>query len=194
MSAAWQKAKGWIYTASGAKVDLMAPAPEMFCLADIARGLSRTCRYGGHTNSFYSVAEHSVHLANWARSISMSLDAQRAALFHDAAEAFVGDFPAPIKEALPGLERMEEEVHSAIRKRFGVYPIGKFPALLTADRLIRYDEVAVLFDPGLIELGDERLGVPIWGLNPRAAEVSFLREAEKLGITDPREGDYTPLD
>jgi hypothetical protein len=62
----------------------------------IARSLSRINRWNGNTTRPYSVAEHSVRVA--------SLVAPRlrlAALLHDAAEAFIGDLPYPIRKQQP---------------------------------------------------------------------------------------------
>ena len=53
----------WIETYTGRKFWPLAPSPDDIDIFDIAQALSMTCRYKGHTNEFYSVAEHSVLLA-----------------------------------------------------------------------------------------------------------------------------------
>ncbi|MEJ7824940.1 MAG: hypothetical protein WKF48_05900 [Solirubrobacteraceae bacterium] len=81
-------------------MDLYAPDPATLSLRDVARGLAYTCRYGGHVKNYYSVAEHSVLVRDLLRWQGGSPDVLRAALFHDAAEAYLGDVVAPLKWAL----------------------------------------------------------------------------------------------
>lgn len=98
-----------------------SPTEDMFCLEDIAHALSMTCRYGGHTDFFYSVAEHSVRLAEAAQAEGQSVDVQLAALFHDAAEAYIGDVPMPIKVLLGDkIRELEDTFMSMIAKKFGI--------------------------------------------------------------------------
>ena len=84
-------------------------------LVDIARGLANTCRYGGQVSRFYSVAEHSV-LASYLVEPEHAYDA----LMHDAAEAFIGDMPKPLKVMLPDYMRFEEIVENSIFRQFSV--------------------------------------------------------------------------
>lgn len=64
----------------------------------IARALGRIARWNGNTERLYTVAEHSIRL--WALAPD---HLKMAALIHDAAEAFIGDLPAPIRRKAPGL-------------------------------------------------------------------------------------------
>ena len=50
----------WILTFSGRHIDFLHPVPDEIRIGDIARGLSRACRFAGQTRTFYSVAQHSV--------------------------------------------------------------------------------------------------------------------------------------
>lgn len=45
---------------SGNYFDLQDPSASRFEVSDIAHALSNICRFTGHTQRFYSVAEHSV--------------------------------------------------------------------------------------------------------------------------------------
>src|SRR5438045_614950 len=83
---------------SGDFVDLADPRPEMIHLRDIAHHLAMTVRYAGGIARFYSVAEHSalVHdlipkLVDPARQPTYMVQLQRAALLHDAPEAYLHD-------------------------------------------------------------------------------------------------------
>src|SRR5690606_24523800 len=77
---------------SGKVVDLFNFRTEDVDLRDIARGLSNESRFGNQT-VFYSVGQHSVILS---KVVPDHLAA--AALLHDAAEAYLGDVPVPLKK------------------------------------------------------------------------------------------------
>jgi uncharacterized protein len=102
-----------IMLAGGTLFDIMDPAGSDFTITDIAHGLGRVCRFAGHTNRFYSVAEHSIHVARL-----VPLEHARAALLHDASEAFIGDVTRPLKALLPDYRRIEEQIADAIARRF----------------------------------------------------------------------------
>ena len=78
-------------TASGLGFDPEDPKPEAIVIEDIAHALSNICRFGGHTGSFYSVAQHSVLV-----SLHTNAKFARAGLMHDASEAYIGDIIRPV--------------------------------------------------------------------------------------------------
>ncbi|MEP2103059.1 MAG: YfbR-like 5'-deoxynucleotidase [Parasphingorhabdus sp.] len=102
-----------IMLASGALFDFLEPEASDFTLNDIAHGLGRVCRFAGQSSSFYSVAEHCFHVARL-----VPVEHARAALLHDASEAFLGDVTRPLKSLLPDYKKIEERVEDAIAKRF----------------------------------------------------------------------------
>jgi uncharacterized protein len=83
----------WIQTYTGKQFWPLSPLPEDIVIEDIAHALSMQCRFGGHVRTFYSVAQHSVH-------VSLLVEPQYAlwGLLHDAAEAYLVDLPRPIKK------------------------------------------------------------------------------------------------
>lgn len=85
----------WILTATGRRLDLIGSTAADIDALDIARGLSRACRFAGQTVPFYSVAQHSV-LASYLVPPEDALHA----LLHDAAEAYLGDLTGPLKRLL----------------------------------------------------------------------------------------------
>jgi hypothetical protein len=106
--------EGFFNTASGVKVDLNHPKPEMFNIEDIAGALSKICRFGGHSSAFYSVAQHSVIMAAMAPK-----DCKREALLHDAAEAYLGDVIKPLKIVLgKSYSKVEAAFELAIAEKF----------------------------------------------------------------------------
>lgn len=84
----------WKTMPSGMAFDFVDPRPEMIRLDDIVHSLSRTNRWGGNIEPIsYSVAQHSLLTAS-ACKLPKSLV---YALLHDAAEAYIGDIPTPLK-------------------------------------------------------------------------------------------------
>lgn len=83
-----------LYTISG-MIDLMDPHPDDVQLDDIGKALANISRWGGQTRHYYSVAEHSIRVA-----MLVEPHHRLQALLHDAAEAYLGDIPTPIKQRL----------------------------------------------------------------------------------------------
>lgn len=87
-----------ILTWSGNLVRPFALDPGRLTIVDVAAGLSRIARFGGHCQPWYSVAEHSLLVSELMRPhgrVGMLLG-----LLHDAAEAYIGDVPTPLKRHL----------------------------------------------------------------------------------------------
>ncbi|HZH26662.1 MAG TPA: hypothetical protein VEY95_05705 [Azospirillaceae bacterium] len=158
-----------ITLASGIRINPADPDPHLLSIGDIARAMANTCRFNGHCRRFYSVAEHSVHVAALVAPRHRSW-----ALLHDAAEVFLSDVPLPAKPLLTGYARMEEKVPAAITRRFGL--VGPMPdAVKTADREMLRLKLALLLgnsaaDPRTLK----RLSLPRLGLPPAQAKRAFL--------------------
>ncbi len=105
----------WIQTYTGKKFDVRQPRPEDVCWMDIAHSLSQQCRFNGHTKHFYSVAQHC-----WIMSLNVPQEFALYALLHDAAEAYIGDMPAPVKQLFPEFSVMEDMLLSCIYKAAGI--------------------------------------------------------------------------
>ncbi|RJG00092.1 metal-dependent phosphohydrolase [Noviherbaspirillum saxi] len=104
-----------IQTQSGHYFSFEDPHRNEFSIYDIARSLSKQCRFVGHTSEFYSVAQHCV-LASYIVPPEHAYDA----LMHDAAEAFTGDVSRPLKKLLPDFKAIEKRVEDAVFARFHV--------------------------------------------------------------------------
>ena len=95
----------FIETYTGKLFHFLDPKPWELDIQDIAHALSNTCRYGGHCDKFYSVAEHSVYVSDLLPS-----EFKMQGLLHDASEAYLVDLPRPIKDYLPGYRQMEDQI------------------------------------------------------------------------------------
>lgn len=105
----------WFLTQSGKRFWPLSPDSDAITIEDIAHALSHVCRYGGHCNPFYSVAQHSVHV-----SYLVSADRAKLGLLHDATEAYVGDMVRPLKYAIPQYQAIEDSVWKAVAKKFSL--------------------------------------------------------------------------
>lgn len=97
----------WIQVYSGDKFFPLEPTPGKIRVEDIAHPLSQQCRFAGHTEEFYSVAQHCLLVSLICQKFahpSMSAYAALWGLMHDASEAYLVDIPAPLKrqEAFAG--------------------------------------------------------------------------------------------
>lgn len=162
---------------SGATFDLADPETSEINVEDIAHGLAHTCRFAGQCRAFYSVAEHSVLVSQ------IVPQAELAALFHDAAEAFVGDVSRPLKQLLPEYTKIEKRIERAIFQQFGIeWPPP--PDVKAADHSVMAAEQAILMPPGTNEwlraANISPANVDIRCLDPMAARSLFLDRFSKL--------------
>lgn len=105
----------WMQANSGTQFYPLDPRPEDIHIADIAHGLSHVCRFAGHVDKFYSVAQHCVHVAELCPP-----EDKLWGLLHDASEAYVGDMVRPLKGSMPEYKAVEKAVMAAIKTRFNL--------------------------------------------------------------------------
>lgn len=82
----------WMQTYTGVQFWPLDPRPEEIRIEDIAHSLANQCRYAGHVQEFYSVAQHSVLVAR-----IVPREHAMWGLLHDATEAYLVDLPRPVK-------------------------------------------------------------------------------------------------
>lgn len=177
---------GWVETYTGVAFYFNKPTVEMIKLADVAHALAYLCRYNGHSKHFYSVAEHSYHMAQWLLDEGYSVKTALTGLLHDVAEAYIGDMPRPIKVTMPNFKAMEARIEAVAKDRFDIiYP---FPHIIKQlDSRILNDERGQVMQKSEHEWGTdslEPLGVEIQFWDPFYAESQFLSMAYKLGVKD----------
>ena len=95
----------WILTTTGREHELDGAAVfvtgNVPCLVEISHSLAQINRFTGHCARPYSVAEHSLLVADIARSyFNASPLIELTALMHDAHECITGDVASPIKSVL----------------------------------------------------------------------------------------------
>ena len=174
-----------IKVSSGEYFDFLLPDPALMTLRNIARPLSRICRFGGHIPEFYSVAEHCVRATDAAQSRGCTDDQQLAILMHDAAEAFCGDCVKPLKVLLgQSYSDVESRIENAIAIAFSIdfkkhdAVIKKFDqAMLIAEKrhFFREDDTKWYGEDDVLNL---RLSIRPW--NSREAEIMFTNRFVEL--------------
>ena len=146
--------------------------------------MSNICRFTGHVNKFYSVAQHSVYVSRLCPP-----ELQFQALLHDASEAFLGDVSSPLKKLLPDYREIEERVHAVVMVRFGL-PIEMPSEIKLADTIMLATEKDLLLNPSGVKYEGQwdfikdvpRATFEIIPMNPKEAEKFFLDEFNKLWL------------
>ncbi len=173
----------WSQTFTGKRFYALDPRADDICIEDIAHALSLICRFGGHSSEFYSVAQHSILVAEVVqgteRDPNLGWDrlATRAGLLHDAAEAYVGDMVRPLKRSMHEFVAAEDRIFMMIAGKFGIPPFH-LGCVKIADEVLLATEARDLMggssaDKWSLEADplDERI-IPI---SPADAEKLFLK-------------------
>lgn len=168
-----------ITTISGRFFDILKPEEYDFDIDEIATSLANLCRYTGHVNRFYSVAEHSVCVSRLVPD-SHAL----CGLLHDASEAYLGDVSSPLKKLLPEYKAIEERVEAAIARHFAI-PFPYPEEVHKADKRMYWNERKSVADNGIKdELWHQELGaarkVNAVGMAPHMAKRMFLARYREL--------------
>lgn len=111
--------------------------PERITLEDVAERLAKINRFAGGTRNFYSVAQHSVIVAE---ALADDPKAALYGLLHDAHEAWMSDIPTRVKHALAALAgadvvgALEDDCDRVILPAFGLtWPVPRHIAARLRD-------------------------------------------------------------
>lgn len=162
----------WMQTVSGGQFWPYDPRADEIFIYDIAVALSNECRYCGHVEDHYSVAQHSVY-------VSMCVPPKYAlqALLHDAPEAYCKDIHRPMKRGLSGYAGVEHNVWLAVAERFGLEE-ELHPSVKEADEAVGLAEALQLLVTPKVEWALQGTKVPadieIELMTPRQARAMFL--------------------
>lgn len=168
----------YMHTYRGGKYWPFDPRAEDVFIEDIAHSLATKCRYAGHCQGFYSVAEHSVYC-----SYIGPQDEALERLLHDAAETYNGDLIRPLKhsdEFAAPFRKLETINELIVAEKFKLtYPYP--PSVKIADEMVTAAEVNQIikqnsdFDfSGKLHDDSKVANITIRGLDWRKAEMEFL--------------------
>jgi hypothetical protein len=122
-----QDARAWVRMPSGKRLDLLNPTPFDWDDADLALGLARTYRWGGHSAwpLPLSVAQHSITvmlLRRAAATAPLLPLVELRELLHDAEEGLLGfDAISVIKPFLgEGFRELTKRLEHAVFLRYGL--------------------------------------------------------------------------
>lgn len=174
----------WICTASGRIFRPRDPDPSEIAIEDIAAALSKQCRFAGHSRTFYSVAQHCLHVAQVLEPTSIHL--ARWGLLHDATEAYLVDIPGPIKHApeLHGYREIEAALEAAIASAFGLV-LPRPSHVKDADRAVFAAEVRDLMPVAAraaLLPGTAAWPGAVKPMAPDDARVAFLEAFHRYGF------------
>lgn len=169
----------WAQIYSGRKFWPVDPKSEEVDISDIAHSLALQCRFNGHCNYFYSIAQHSVLVSK-----IVSPEQALAGLLHDASEAYTGDIVLPLKKFLPPeFKQIEKNIEKIIFEHFGIKNVDHIE-IKKADKIALFTEMRDLMKKPPAKWDDVDSYPPhpdkIIPLNPEEAEKDFLRRYKEL--------------
>lgn len=169
-----EKPRDYIITYTKRRFNPIQPSEENIVIEDVAHALSLLSRAGGHSEIFYSVAQHCINCAREAQARGYSERVQLACLLHDASEAYIGDITRPFKRHMQFYLEVEERLQSAIWHILGVSKLsGKEEGMVyEIDDALLYHE--------FIQLMDEQISVkkPMLTSTPNFCQRDF-KEVEQ---------------
>jgi 5'-deoxynucleotidase YfbR-like HD superfamily hydrolase len=129
-----------ISTYSGLALDVLVPRREDVRLVDIVHALANLCRFAGHVRTFWSVAAHSMFVADLVRmQTGGSAELELYALLHESSEAYLIDLPRPLKyhSAIGAAYReVEARLMTVLAQAFGLADrFEHHPAVKDADEV-----------------------------------------------------------
>jgi 5'-deoxynucleotidase YfbR-like HD superfamily hydrolase len=173
-------------TKSGKILNVLQPEINTIDIKDIAYALSNLCRFGGSCKMFYSVAQHSVYVANLLKLWGYDIKMQLAGLLHDAAEGYVTDLPTPIKRLLPDYKALENVVQTAIFAKFNIAYEGAnyYHLIKEADEHVNFAECTQVMHKNILKvvkvaLRDYRK-IIIKPVEPKMARAMFIKKFNAL--------------
>lgn len=160
--------------------------PEEIDIEEIAHGLSMICRFGAQCSAFYSVAQHSVLVAE-----QLPDHLKLCGLLHDATEAYLGDMIRPLKRLpeMAGYSAFERRAWEVIAVRFGL-PVEMPPEVKEADNRMLITERRDLLPEHPWPWKEDELCHATYDLRvtpwlPARAESEFLALFHRLTTPEP---------
>ena len=168
----------WITTYSGGKLHFRDPHEDEIDIKDIAHGLALCCRFNGQCKMFYSIAEHSIRVADNVPDIKVL---KLRALLHDAHEAYLSDVPRPIKGDMPQYKAIADHLQFAINRKFNCTIEKVDTTAYFNEQIKKADDIMLSTEKEFMMVGVEdwaELPMPLPHFKPRSwqkAEKLFLQ-------------------
>ncbi len=188
--ATWDR--DWMMTFTGKHVFPLALKPEDIDIRDIAHHTAMQVRYNGSVKTFYSVAEHMIHISDAILLSTHSREVALQGLIHDGNECYTGDMIRPVKNSLKQnygfWKQIEDRNEAAICNALGV-PMPFHPMVKEYDKRIIVNEKLALFGPNKPwDWNYEPLDITIKSWDWQEAEYEYLlRYAQLTGKWEPLE-------
>lgn len=173
----------WISTYTSTKFYAFDPRVEEIHIEDIAHALSLICRYTGHCNFFYSVAQHSIGVQEILKKFGYDAQIQLYGLLHDASESYICDIPRDIKRNMPEYKKIEKNIQNTIWKAFNLpEPLNEVYLLIKqADNtMLRCEAKTLMKDWKEWYLPYEDINIPIKEESMKYIENKFLKNVNML--------------
>lgn len=175
-----------IVTYTGRRVWPVSMTVDDVIPIDVAHALSNICRYNGHVDEFYSVAQHCCLL--YDRGVELNLEplVLKELLIHDATETYCGDMVAPLKhqDEFQFYRDLEDKIHLIVCDKFEL-PYVFDPIVKDLDISIREAEIRDL-KSGIGSTVKQKAGNQfgeITGWSPAKARSAMIKRMRKTGIT-----------
>jgi uncharacterized protein len=163
--------KGYFQGMSGKPCYYLDPQSSHITLRDAARTLGNVARWAGATRTFWSVAAHTLLVAELVKHAGGNDLAYRLALLHDLDEAYLGDIPTPLKRLLPEYKQIQLKWSDEIRRRAGV------PQEVACELVGRADLVALEIERHFVRANDEA-SWEMWGSKEPPPECALPQVVE----------------
>ena len=181
---------GWMETFTGVRFELSNPKPEDVRIEDIAHALALQGRFNGHSSFFWSVAQHSLLVADYLDKRNRTDRIVMLGLLHDAAEAYIGDVTSPVKAMCSHVRELEAKVMAAVYEGLKIEPPNEheYKWVKEADMAIITMEAGVVMHSRGEWWGLPEVAESIWiehseSIYPEAMdiiEMTFLKEYYRL--------------
>ena len=185
------------YTGKYITLNPLSLSPEDIDLKDVAHHLSLICRFNGACHQFYSVAEHSVRVANTALRLVTEDKAKKfkstdkefeltvkdygaalLALLHDAHEAYTGDMIRGWKDK--NRAELEQVVQGVVVKKFRLDGYDSMPTDRADSILLATEGRDLMTSVDGWSLPEPPLEEHIVPMTSREAEEYFLLKFDAL--------------
>lgn len=191
----------YIHTNGGGKFIYGSPLADV-TVEDVAHHLSNNCRFSGATRFHYSVAQHSILVADLVKSWGADEETELKALGHDAHEYVMGDLATPFQrwfeeefcEGADMIEQAKTRLDNVILPKIGIDPNwdeGTRRLIKRADKIAFHVESYQLFDEtpewwtelvynNGFTVDDIPLDIRLERMLPEAAKIAFLERYGEL--------------